>query len=149
MKGLITALHDVSAELKGIRNILASMWHSRYFSEETDQVSPEVYADEYISTEECAKRLNISDQTIRNWILQGKKNPKSGWKQGLHYIVIPGKQRNTVRIPWNQLIISFAKGKEVTLRSFDTTNALYDGRNKRNLDYIPNPTVPDVEHLEE
>tara|TARA_R100001163_G_C5062570_1_gene199667 strand:- start:2640 stop:2747 length:108 start_codon:yes stop_codon:yes gene_type:complete len=34
------------------------------------------------------------------------------------------------------------------LRSFDTTNALYDGRNKRNLDYIPNPTVPDVEHLE-
>ena len=63
MKGLITALHDVSAELKGIRNILASMWHSRYFSEETDQVSPEVYADEYISTEECAKRLNISDQT--------------------------------------------------------------------------------------
>ena len=144
MKGIVTAIQDVAAELKGIRTILASMWHSRYFDGETDQVSPEVYADEYISTEECARRLGITDQTIRNWILQGKKDPKHGWKQGLHYIVIPGKQRNTVRIPWNQLIVSFAKGKEVSLRSFDTTNALYDGRNKRDMTHVPNPNVPDV-----
>ena len=85
------------------------MWHSRYFSEETDQVSPEVYADEYISTEECAKRLNISDQTIRNWILQGKKI-QNRLETGLHYIVIPGKQRNTVRTL--ESVNYFCKGKK-------------------------------------
>jgi hypothetical protein len=40
-------LQAIAAELKGIRNILASMWHSRYSNKETDQVSPEIYADEY------------------------------------------------------------------------------------------------------
>ena len=82
-------LQAIAAELKGIRNILASMWHSRYSNKETDQVSPEIYADEYISTEECAKRLGVTDQTIRNWILQGKKKQPGqrfkGWTQG--YIV--------------------------------------------------------------
>ena len=54
-------MSDIAAELKGIRNILASMWHSRYRDGDTDQVSPEIYADEYISTEECARRLAVSD----------------------------------------------------------------------------------------
>ena len=81
---MATDLSDIAAELKGIRNILASMWHSRYQAGETDQVSPEIYADEYISTEECARRLAVSDQTIRNWILQGKKG--SGY--GLSLILI-------------------------------------------------------------
>ena len=71
--GVVKALGAVTAELRGIRNILSSMWHSRYQNEETDLVSPEVYSDEYISTEECARRLNVTDQTILNWILQGKK----------------------------------------------------------------------------
>ena len=71
--GVIKALGAITAELRGIRNILSSMWHSRYQDGETDLVSPEVYSDEYISTEECARRLNVTDQTIRNWILQGKK----------------------------------------------------------------------------
>ena len=66
-------------------------------------VSPEIYSDEYISTEECAKRLGVTDQTIRNWILQGKKRNKTkgfeGWVQGVHYIVIPaGKKKQLVRI---------------------------------------------------
>ena len=71
--GIVKALASVTAELRGIRNILSSMWHSRYQNDETDLVSPEVYSDEYISTEECARRLNVTDQTIRNWILQGKR----------------------------------------------------------------------------
>ena len=79
-------MSDIAAELKGIRNILASMWHSRYRDGDTDQVSPEIYADEYISTEECARRLAVSDQTIRNWILQGKKETGYGWTQGVHYL---------------------------------------------------------------
>ncbi len=87
------SLDVIAGELKGIRNILASMWHSRYSKDETDMVSPEIYSDEYISTEECAKRLGVTDQTIRNWILQGKKRNKTkgfeGWVQGVHYIVIP------------------------------------------------------------
>ena len=87
--GIVKALGAVTAELRGIRNILSSMWHSRYQDGETDLVSPEVYSDEYISTEECARRLNVTDQTIRNWILQGKKKKDFGWQQGVHYIVMP------------------------------------------------------------
>jgi hypothetical protein len=126
-------LSVIAGELKGIRNILASMWHSRYSNKETDQVSPEIYADEYISTEECAKRLGVTDQTIRNWILQGKKKNKldnfTGWIQGVHYIVIPaGKTKQLVRIPWNQLILSFHKGPEASLRTFDGGNGMYKQR---------------------
>lgn len=66
--GLRKGLEDIAHELKGIRNILASMWHSRYSNDETDVLSPEAYADEYVSTEECARRLGISDQTLRNWM---------------------------------------------------------------------------------
>ena len=139
-------LSDIAAELKGIRNILASMWHSRYRDGETDQVSPEIYADEYISTEECARRLAVSDQTIRNWILQGKKNNGYGWTQGVHYITIPvGPRKQIIRIPWNHLILSFAKGDEITLRSFDHTNKLYSKNTRPHLDNIPDPSVPNVD----
>jgi len=139
-------LSDITAELKGIRNILASMWHSRYRDGDTDQVSPEIYADEYISTEECARRLAVSDQTIRNWILQGKKNNGYGWTQGVHYITIPvGPRKQIIRIPWNHLILSFAKGNEITLRSFDHTTKLYSKNTRPHLDNIPDPSVPNVD----
>jgi len=139
-------LSDITAELKGIRNILASMWHSRYRDGDTDQVSPEIYADEYISTEECARRLAVSDQTIRNWILQGKKNNGYGWTQGVHYITIPvGPRKQIIRIPWNHLILSLAKGNEITLRSFDHTNKLYSKNTRPHLDNIPDPSVPNVD----
>jgi len=139
-------MSDITAELKGIRNILASMWHSRYRDGDTDQVSPEIYADEYISTEECARRLAVSDQTIRNWILQGKKETGYGWTQGVHYITIPvGPRKNIIRIPWNHLILSFAKGEEITLRSFDRGSKLYSKNTRPHLDNIPDPTVPNVD----
>ena len=140
-------ISDIAAELKGIRNILASMWHSRYRDGDTDQVSPEIYADEYISTEECARRLAVSDQTIRNWILQGKKGNGYGWTQGVHYITIPvGPRKNIIRIPWNHLILSFAKGEEITLRSFDAKGSkLYSKQIRPHLDNIPDPTVPNVD----
>ena len=115
--GIRKGLYDISHELKGIRNILSSMWHSKYQNEETDQLNPQAFADEYISTEECAKRLNVSDQTIRNWISIGKKKPEKGWTEGIHYVNItpdPSK-RSVIRIPWNFLIASFAKNKEIVL----------------------------------
>lgn len=96
------------------------MWHSKYQNEETDQLNPQAFADEYISTEECAKRLNVSDQTIRNWISIGKKKPEKGWTEGIHYVNItpdPSK-RAVIRIPWNFLIASFAKNKEIVLADF-------------------------------
>jgi hypothetical protein len=80
--GLRKGLEDVAHELKGIRNILASMWHSRYENEETDVLNPEAYADEYISTEECAKRLNVSDQTLRNWMAIWQKDTGQGLGRG-------------------------------------------------------------------
>jgi hypothetical protein len=71
--GIRKGLEDIASELKGIRNILASMWHSRYENGETDVLNPEAFADEYISTEECGRRLGISDQTKRSQIKAGSR----------------------------------------------------------------------------
>ena len=122
--GIRKGLEDVAHELKGIRNILASMWHSRYSSGETDQLNPEAFADEYIPTEECARRLGVSDQTLRNWISQGKKNTGKGWTEGIHYVnLCPDKGKKAViRIPWNQLVQSFARNRNVELNDFNASH---------------------------
>ena len=126
--GLRKGLEDIAHELKGIRNILASMWHSRYSDGETDVLSPEAYADEYVSTEECARRLGVSDQTLRNWMAIGRRSPASGWVDGVHYINIcphPTKKA-VIRIPWNQLVQSFSKTKEIQLADHEKgKSALY------------------------
>ncbi len=111
--GLRKGLEDISFELRSIRNVLFALWSARYATGETDNLSPDIFADEYISIEECAKRLAISDQTIRNWILSGKKNPEKGWVQGIHYVNIAkmDKKKPVIRIPWNQLIMSFTKNE--------------------------------------
>ena len=110
--GLRKGLEDISFELRSIRNVLVAL-SARYATGETDNLSPDIFADEYISIEECAKRLAISDQTIRNWILSGKKNPEKGWVQGIHYVNIAkmDKKKPVIRIPWNQLIMSFTKNE--------------------------------------
>jgi len=112
--GLRKGLEDIAHELKGIRNILATMWHSRYENGETDVLNPQAFADEYISTEECARRLNVSDQTLRNWIAMGRSTPDKGWVEGIHYInACPNPTKKAViRIPWNSLVQSFAKNRE-------------------------------------
>lgn len=148
--GTRKGLEDIADELKGIKNILSAIWSSRYQNEETDTVHPDLYADEYISTEECAKRLGISDQTIRNWILTGKKKPGKGWTQNVHYVNIspdPGK-RDVIRIPWNHLITSFARNTEITLHSFRAKNLYKDTKEKR-FDFTPNPNAPQEENEEE
>jgi hypothetical protein len=113
--GLRKGFEDVAHELKGIKNILASMWHSRYSTGETDVLNPEAFSDEYISTEECGRRLGVSDQTIRNWIAIGRKEPEKGWVEGIHYVnVSPDHKRKAlIRIPWNLLVQSFAKNREI------------------------------------
>lgn len=110
--GIRKGLEDVAHELKGIRSILASLWALQEGSSDKKIPNPEMYADEYISTEECARRLSVSDQTIRNWISTGKnKTAKGGWIEGIHYVNInPGvKMKGSIRIPWNTLVRSFAK----------------------------------------
>ena len=113
--GIRKGLEDIAYELKGVKNILSSMWHSKYQTEETSRLNPEAFTDEYISTEECAKRLSVSDQTIRNWIYAGKQAKGKGWVEGIHYvnIAIDSNKRAIIRIPWTQLVQSFAKTKEV------------------------------------
>lgn len=148
------SLEDISYELRGIKHVLSSMWYSRYKNDETDQVSPEFFADEYISTEECARRLGVTDQTIRNWILVGRNEPDKGWTQGVHYIMInPLKKKQIIRIPWNRLILSYAKGSEPTLRSFDKGMELYRDHRSQKISHIPDPTKPridmDDEEIEE
>jgi hypothetical protein len=116
--GLRKSLEDIAFELKGIKNILGSMWHSRYSNGEIDTLNPEAYADEYISTEECGKRLGVSDQTIRNWIAIGRRDPNKGWKEGIHFVnVSPDPNRKAVlRVPWNQLVQSFSKNRDLESR---------------------------------
>ena len=128
--GLRKSLEDIAYELKGIKNILGSMWHSRYKNGETDALNPEAFADEYISTEECGRRLGVSDQTIRNWIAIGRKTPDKGWVEGIHYVnVSPDVHRKAVlRIPWNRLIQSFAKNEELDLRNLRGNYRQYENK---------------------
>jgi hypothetical protein len=114
--GLRKSLEDIAYELKGIKNILGSMWHSRYSNGETDALNPEAFADEYISTEECGRRLGVSDQTIRNWIAIGRKTPDKGWVEGIHYV------------PWNRLIQSFAKNEGLDLRNLRANYRQYQNK---------------------
>lgn len=122
--GIRKGLEDIAWELKGIRNILASMWHSRYENGETDVLNPEAYADEYISTEECARRLNVSDQTLRNWMAIGRKTPDKGWVEGIHYVnACPNPSKKAViRIPWNNLVRSFAKNRDMDVTDHQKNN---------------------------
>lgn len=124
--GIRKGLEDIAHELKGIKLILSCIWHSKYQNGETNKLNPEMFADEYISTEECARRLDVSDQTIRNWIGQGKTGKKGGWVEGIHYVNISpgGTVRASIRIPWNQLIASFSKNKDAGLLDF-TGNRMY------------------------
>lgn len=125
--GIRKGLEDIAYELKGIKTVLSSLWHSRYADGETTTLTPEAFADEYISTEECGKRLGVSDQTIRNWISIGRKTPDKGWVEGIHYVnVSPDHKRKAlIRIPWNRLIQSFAKNKECSFADLREGNSLY------------------------
>ena len=113
--GIRKGLEDIAWELKGIKNTLSSKWHSRYEKGETDILDPAAFSDEYISTEECARRLNVSDQTLRNWMALGRKTPDKGWIEGIHYVnASPNPSKKAIiRIPWNQLVQSFAKNRKM------------------------------------
>ena len=113
--GIRKGLEDIAWELKGIKNTLSAIWHSRYQNGQTDVLDPAAFSDEYISTEECAKRLGISDQTIRNWMALGRKSPDKGWIEGIHYVnASPNPTKKAIiRIPWNQLVQSFAKNRKM------------------------------------
>jgi hypothetical protein len=130
--GIRKGFEDVAYELKGIKNILSSLWHSRYGEGETDVLNPDAYADEYISTEECGRRLGVSDQTIRNWIAIGRKQPTKGWVEGVHYVNVSpdNKRKALIRIPWNRLIQSFAKNKDISYKEIgadeNTRKELYN-----------------------
>lgn len=125
--GIRKGLEDIARELKGIKTILSSIWNSQYKPEDTNAVHPELYADEYISTEECAKRLDISDQTIRNWIAVGRTNPDKGWKEGIHYvnIMFDSSKKAIIRIPWNALVQTFASNRRLEVSDSFKRRPLY------------------------
>ena len=130
MNGIRKAIEDVAYELKGIKNILNSMWYEKTEDKNPTALCPDAYADEYISTEECARRLNVSDQTIRNWIAVGRRykdKGDKGWKEGIHYInITPDLARKAIiRIPWNQLIQSFVKNRKLVPEDLHKSTKLY------------------------
>ena len=57
-----------------------------------------------------------------------------------------GTHKKMIRIPWNQLILSYRKGEDVNLRTFDAPNTidLYKTSSRKDLDNVPNPSVPDL-----
>lgn len=114
-------IRAIVAELKGIRLCLESMWHSRYQNGETNVLDPRAYADEYITLEECARRLHLSESTLRNWITMGR-HAKTGWKEGIHYVNMNSDtaHRGTIRIPWNQLVGTFAANSQTTDAAFSS-----------------------------
>lgn len=127
MNGIRKAIEDVAYELKGIKNILNSMWYEKTENKNPVALCPDAYADEYISTEECARRLNVSDQTIRNWIAVGRRHKDKGWKEGIHYInITPDLSRKAIiRIPWNQVIQSFVKNRKLVPGDLHKSTKLY------------------------
>jgi hypothetical protein len=134
--GIRKGLEDISHELKGIRTILNSMWQSRYGADENTVFNPEAFADEYISTEECARRLQVSDQTVRNWIAIGRKTPDKGWIESVHYVnIAPDSGRKAViRIPWNGLVQSFAKNRKTITSDYYTKRNMYQSTSFGKLD---------------
>ena len=127
MNGIRKAIEDVAHELKGIKNILNSIWYEKTEEKNPTSLCPDAYADEYISTEECGRRLNVSDQTIRNWIAVGKNNKDKGWKEGIHYINIApdSRKKAVIRIPWNQMIQSFVKNRKLIPEDLYKRKPLY------------------------
>tara|TARA_B100001939_G_scaffold342138_1_gene352836 strand:- start:9280 stop:9705 length:426 start_codon:yes stop_codon:yes gene_type:complete len=121
-KNLTACIADIAFELKGIRHVLSAMWHSRYSNGETDVTNPDAYADEYISIEECAKRLELTPKKIRTWIQMGRKDPETGWVEGVHYVNVgpSSDSRATIRIPWNFLIQTFSRGRPLNAHDFRT-----------------------------
>lgn len=115
-----TGIRAIVSELRGIRLCLEAMWHSRYQNGETDVLDPRAYADEYITLEECARRLSISESTLRNWITMGRY-AKTGWKEGIHYVNMNADtvHRGTIRIPWNQLVGTFAANNKTDDSAFN------------------------------
>lgn len=136
--GIRKGLEDVAHELKGIKNILSSIWRTMANTSEESSLNPDAFADEYISTEECARRLGVSDQTIRNWISVGRRNHDKGWVQGLHYVNInPGADRKAIiRIPWNTLIQEFSKTRPVKKTDFDGYKALYVSPDRGRTEHV-------------
>jgi hypothetical protein len=122
-QGLKKSLEDIAYQLKSINTVLSSLWYSKYEGTDTNVLDPRAYADEYISTEECARRLGVSDQTIRNWMAIGRKTPDKGWIEGVHYVnVTPDPKKKAVfRIPWNRLIQSFSSNRKAEPADYANT----------------------------
>ncbi len=140
--GIRKSIEGVEYELKGIKHILSAILMNGFTTEDKHETSPDIYTDEFISVEECAKRLSVSEQTIRNWIIKGKRLPEEGWVQGVHYVQISQKhERIIIRIPWNRLVCSFSKNKEVSVKDFAAKKSPRSER--KQLFYEPDTSVPD------
>jgi hypothetical protein len=123
-EGIVSAIDRLSKEVATLNRTMLAIW-SLIDDEETAHI-PAGLADEYISIDECARRLDVTEQTVRNWITQGKKGGL-GWVEGVHYIILPSggggvskRTRSHVRIPWNTVI------QDMVIRKQDRNLSLKD-----------------------
>jgi predicted transcriptional regulator len=135
-EGLVSAVDRLTKEVSTINRTLLAIW-SLIDNEETAHV-PTAITDEYVSIDECARRLDVTEQTIRNWITQGKTGG-AGWIEGVHYIILPSgrsksTRKNLIRIPWNTVIQDMVirkQDRKLSLKDIQYVLAPRDHRNTK------------------
>lgn len=139
-QSIIECLESIAYELKAIKLLMGATWREKYIDDGTSRgITPELFTEEFITIEECAKRLNMSEEKIQELILLGNRYPERGWTMGIHYIIVPTEAKKTVfRIPWNSLVASFAKtDKNLDINSFAKTPRLKYGSKRAVLENVP------------
>lgn len=106
------AIEKIGVQMESVVSVLGAIW--TVIAPNQDPIYPVSIADEYITIMEAARRLNVTETYITNLILKGIKNPKEGWVQGLHYIILDSYNKynddcpevftkykaRLIRIPW-------------------------------------------------
>lgn len=117
--GSVKALEAIAVELRGIKHFLAAIYREKYLDGGRDgnQIA-DILTEELITVEEASKRLNVAEQTIRNWIVKGTSDPAKGWVQGVHFIYLPQTPRAnksaSVRILWNAVVKRLVPNSELS-----------------------------------
>lgn len=150
--GAVKAMEAMVHELKGIKHFLAALYREQYLGINGDireEYSADLFAEEFITVEEAARRLSVSEQTINNWIVRGATDPDKGWVQGVHFIYLPAKNiskknKGLARIAWNAVVRRYHKDSKSIERDL-LSGANFPSRTMMTKRYslIPDPSVPD------
>lgn len=150
--GAVKAMEAMVHELRGIKHFLAALYREQYLGINGDireEYSADLFAEEFITVEEAARRLSVSEQTINNWIVRGATDPDKGWIQGIHFIYLPVKSKHKrnkglARIAWNAVVRRYHKDSASIETDLLTGSSIPSKlRMTKRYSLIPDPSVPD------